>query len=125
MPERKIRVLLAKPGLDGHDRGAKVIARALHDATAIDIDKGEVEVRDIEQSRSYRLGFDQLLIATGATPRRPPVPGFFDERVHGVQTLDDGAHLLRHAKASGADRSGTVSARPVVNANLALACAVS
>jgi methylmalonyl-CoA mutase C-terminal domain/subunit len=31
-PDRKIRVLVAKPGLDGHDRGAKVIARALRDA---------------------------------------------------------------------------------------------
>ncbi len=30
--ERKLRVLVAKPGLDGHDRGAKVIARALRDA---------------------------------------------------------------------------------------------
>ena len=32
MSETKIRVLLAKPGLDGHDRGVKVIARALRDA---------------------------------------------------------------------------------------------
>jgi methylmalonyl-CoA mutase C-terminal domain/subunit len=32
MAERPIRVLIAKPGLDGHDRGAKVIARALRDA---------------------------------------------------------------------------------------------
>lgn len=32
MEERKIRVLIAKPGLDGHDRGAKVVARALRDA---------------------------------------------------------------------------------------------
>src|ERR671929_1443182 len=32
MSERKIRVLVAKPGLDGHDRGAKVIAAALRDA---------------------------------------------------------------------------------------------
>ena len=32
MAERKIRVLVAKPGLDGHDRGAKVIAAALRDA---------------------------------------------------------------------------------------------
>jgi methylmalonyl-CoA mutase C-terminal domain/subunit len=32
MAERKIRVLVAKPGLDGHDRGAKVVARALRDA---------------------------------------------------------------------------------------------
>ena len=32
MSDKKIRVLVAKPGLDGHDRGAKVIARALRDA---------------------------------------------------------------------------------------------
>ncbi len=32
MPDRRIRVLIAKPGLDGHDRGAKVVARGLRDA---------------------------------------------------------------------------------------------
>lgn len=32
MAERKVRILIAKPGLDGHDRGAKVVARALRDA---------------------------------------------------------------------------------------------
>src|SRR3954464_13212207 len=32
MPDRKLRILVAKPGLDGHDRGAKVVARALRDA---------------------------------------------------------------------------------------------
>ncbi|WP_434046287.1 MULTISPECIES: cobalamin B12-binding domain-containing protein [Sorangium] len=32
MAERKVRILVAKPGLDGHDRGAKVVARALRDA---------------------------------------------------------------------------------------------
>ena len=32
MEDKKIRVIVAKPGLDGHDRGAKVVARALRDA---------------------------------------------------------------------------------------------
>jgi methylmalonyl-CoA mutase C-terminal domain/subunit len=32
MDERKVRVVVAKPGLDGHDRGAKIVARALRDA---------------------------------------------------------------------------------------------
>ncbi|HAG22400.1 MAG TPA: methylmalonyl-CoA mutase, partial [Synergistaceae bacterium] len=32
MEKRKTRVVVAKPGLDGHDRGAKVVARALRDA---------------------------------------------------------------------------------------------
>ena len=31
-PQRKLRIIVAKPGLDGHDRGAKIIARALRDA---------------------------------------------------------------------------------------------
>ncbi len=34
MSERRLRILIAKPGLDGHDRGAKIIARALRDAGA-------------------------------------------------------------------------------------------
>jgi methylmalonyl-CoA mutase, C-terminal domain len=32
MPDRRIRVIVAKPGLDGHDRGAKIVARAMRDA---------------------------------------------------------------------------------------------
>lgn len=32
MADRKVRILVAKPGLDGHDRGAKIVARALRDA---------------------------------------------------------------------------------------------
>jgi methylmalonyl-CoA mutase C-terminal domain/subunit len=32
MPERRLRVLVGKPGLDGHDRGAKIVARAFRDA---------------------------------------------------------------------------------------------
>ena len=32
MTQKKLRVIIAKPGLDGHDRGAKVVARALRDA---------------------------------------------------------------------------------------------
>lgn len=32
MPEKRLRILVAKPGLDGHDRGVKIIARALRDA---------------------------------------------------------------------------------------------
>ena len=37
MGEPRIRVLVAKPGLDGHDRGAKIVARALRDAGMEDV----------------------------------------------------------------------------------------
>jgi NADPH-dependent 2,4-dienoyl-CoA reductase/sulfur reductase-like enzyme len=91
-------------------RANGIDARAMQEAVAIDLDARDVEVRDIDEGRTYRLGFDQLLVATGAVPRRPPLPGFDHEKVHGVQTLDDGAHLLAHAKKIEADRVVVVGA---------------
>ena len=91
-------------------RANGIDARTMHEATGIDLDAREVEVRDIDAARTYRLGFDQLVIATGAVPRRPPLPGFLDEKVRGVQTLDDGAQLLAHAKKVGADKVVVVGA---------------
>ena len=49
--------------------------------------------------RTFRIGFDQLLIGTGARPIRPDLPGIDGEQVRGVQTLDDGADLLAFAEA--------------------------
>lgn len=62
------------------------------EAVAIDVAARKVEVR--HDGTSEQLGFDQLLIATGATPLRPPVPGVDAKGVYGVQTLADGEDLL-------------------------------
>lgn len=71
-------------------RAAGIDLRMRHEAVGLDLDARTVTVRDHVQSRTYALGFDQLVLATGAAPVLPEwardVPG-----VMGVKTLDDGA----------------------------------
>ena len=62
--------------------------------TAIDLDDRAVEVHALDQDRTLRMGFDQLLIATGGNPVRPDLPGIDNPHVHGVQTLGDAERLL-------------------------------
>jgi NADPH-dependent 2,4-dienoyl-CoA reductase/sulfur reductase-like enzyme len=78
--------------------------RMRSEAMAIDLAAGTVEVHDHEGSRTYPLGFDQLLIGTGGSPIRPPLPGIDLPFVRGVQTLDDAAALLEHAEQAGCKR---------------------
>ncbi|GAA2875183.1 FAD-dependent oxidoreductase [Streptosporangium fragile] len=61
----------------------------------IDLDRRAVTVRDHPGGERYREPFDQLVVATGAVPVRPDLPGVAAEGVHGVQTLDDGIAILR------------------------------
>ncbi len=78
----------------------RIDVRMGHEVIAIDLDSRRVTVRDHGHNRELTLGFDLLHIATGARPVRPDLPGIASELVHGVQTLDDAAHLLAHAKAA-------------------------
>lgn len=82
----------------------RIDMRTGHRALAIDLDKGSVEIRNVAQDRTYRLGFDLLHIATGAKPRRPRIPGIDGPQVYGVQTLEDGAALLAAIKSGDGHR---------------------
>lgn len=68
MSEAKIRVLLAKPGLDGHDRGIKVIARALRDAGMEVIYTGlrQTPEQIVNAALQEDVGFIGLSILSGA-----------------------------------------------------------
>jgi NADPH-dependent 2,4-dienoyl-CoA reductase/sulfur reductase-like enzyme len=75
--------------------------RMRHEATAIDVDAQQVTVRDLEEASSYTLDFDDLVIATGALPVRPDLPGVEAHGIYGVQTLDDGAAVIEALRRDG------------------------
>lgn len=79
----------------------RIDVRLRHEAMAVDVDRREVEVRDHDHGRTFRLGFDHLLLGMGASPRRPPIDGIDLSHVYGVQTLDDGERLLEVAERGG------------------------
>jgi len=82
----------------------RIDVRTGHRAMAIDLDRRMVEVRNLAQERTYSLGFDLLHLATGARPRRPPIPGIDGPQVYGVQTLEDAARLLEAVKSDQCDQ---------------------
>ncbi|WP_435809341.1 FAD-dependent oxidoreductase [Streptomyces microflavus] len=64
------------------------------EVTEIDVAGRRVRALDRESGDTYWTGFDKLVIATGARPVRPELPGIDAPGVHGVQTLGDGQALL-------------------------------
>src|SRR5690606_8445095 len=83
-------------------RDHDVDVRLGHEVRGIDLDAREVEAWDDEGGRTVRVGFDELHLATGARPLRPPLPGIDHPMVHGVQTLDDAVAV--EARVAGARR---------------------
>ena len=76
------------------------------EAVGLDLAAGTVTLRDRDGGAETRLGFDQLVLGTGAVPVRPDIPGIDAPGVFGVQTLDDGAAVL--AAMDGARRAVVV-----------------
>ena len=87
-----VEALVARSPEAHRERGIDV--RTNHQATAIDIAKGEVEVLDEHAGTTQVVGYDELLIATGGEPVRPDLPGIDLPLVHGVQSLADAQVLL-------------------------------
>ncbi|MEU5716768.1 FAD-dependent oxidoreductase [Streptomyces sp. NPDC020403] len=75
-------------------RARAIDLRTRTEVTEIDVEGRRVRALDRESGERYWTPYDKLVIATGARPVRPDVPGMDAPGVHGVQTLDDGQALL-------------------------------
>lgn len=80
-------------------RAMGIDMRVAHDVVDLDLDGGQVTVRNLRHGRTFKLGFDLLHLATGARPNRPALPGLDGKHVHGVQNLADARGLLDDVEA--------------------------
>ncbi|GAA1425060.1 FAD-dependent oxidoreductase [Streptomyces thermospinosisporus] len=90
VPERD--ALIARTPEEHRARGIGLRLRT--EVTEIDVARQRVRARDTGSGAESWTSYDKLVIATGARPLRPELPGMDAPGVHGVQTLDDGQALL-------------------------------
>ncbi|WP_371575908.1 FAD-dependent oxidoreductase [Streptomyces sp. NBC_01314] len=104
-------------------RARDIDLRMRTEVVDIDVEGSRVRARDLDSGTESWTSYDKLVIATGARPIRPDLPGVDAPGVHGVQTLDDGQALLdtltatrgRRAVVVGAGYIGVEMAEALIN----------
>ncbi|WP_159774119.1 FAD-dependent oxidoreductase [Streptomyces sp. HM190] len=106
VPERD-RLIARSP--EEH-RARDIDLRMRTEVVEIDVEGRRVRAREVDAGDEYWTSYDKLVIATGARPVRPELPGVDAPGVHGVQNLDDGQALLDTLAATGGRRAVVVGA---------------
>ncbi|MFI9612206.1 FAD-dependent oxidoreductase [Streptomyces sp. NPDC052023] len=104
-------------------RSRDIDLRLRTEVVEIDVAGARVRAREVDSGAESWTPYDKLVIATGARPIRPDMPGADAPGVHGVQTLDDGQELLdtltrapgRRAVVVGAGYIGVEMAEALIN----------
>jgi NADPH-dependent 2,4-dienoyl-CoA reductase/sulfur reductase-like enzyme len=91
-------------------RERSIDLRMRTEVTELDVEGGRVRSRALDTGTEAWTSYDKLVIATGARPVRPRIPGIDAPGVHGVQTLDDGQALLDTLAATRGRRAVVVGA---------------
>lgn len=91
-------------------RARDIDLRTRTEVVELDLAGARVRARDLESGAEYWTGYDKLVLATGARPVRPRLPGIGAHGVHGVQTLDDGQRLMADLERTAGRRAVVVGA---------------
>lgn len=91
-------------------RERSIDLRMRTEVTELDVEGGRVRSRALDTGTEAWTSYDKLVIATGARPVRPRIPGIDAPGVHGVQTLDDGQALLDSLAVTQGRRAVVVGA---------------
>lgn len=91
-------------------RARSIDLRMRTEVVELDVGGRRVRARDLETGEEAWTAYDKLVLATGARPVRPELPGIDATGVHGVQTLDDGQALLDALRTMRGERAVVVGA---------------
>ncbi|MEU6862000.1 FAD-dependent oxidoreductase [Streptomyces sp. NPDC046876] len=100
--------LIARTPEEHRARGIDLRTRT--EVVELDPAAARVRVRDLDSGAESWTGYDKLVLATGARPVRPRLPGIGAHGVHGVQTLDDGQRLMDTLERTPGRRAVVVGA---------------
>ncbi|MET9365524.1 FAD-dependent oxidoreductase [Streptomyces sp. NPDC006632] len=98
--------LIARTPEEHRERGIDLRMRT--EVTELDVQGRRVRARDLASGAEEWTSYDKLVIATGARPVRPDLPGIDAPGVHGVQTIDDGRALLESVEEARGRRAVVV-----------------
>lgn len=91
-------------------RARHIDLRTRTEVVELDLAGSRVRARDLDTGAESWTGYDKLVLATGARPVRPRMPGIGAHGVHGIQTLDDGQRLMDTLERTGGRRAVVVGA---------------
>lgn len=91
-------------------RARDIDLRTRTEVVELDLAGQRVRARDLDSGSEYWTAYDKLVLATGARPVRPRLPGIGAHGVHGVQTLDDGQRLMADLERTAGRRAVVVGA---------------